>query len=275
MDIWIPGYTRVKLGETGGVYDDTSNPKGCIHTTEGSSLPGAEAAYSPYPPHCGYDPVRRIRHQYVPLNRHSYAFRGDESDDEYVIQVEIVGFAAQTHLWIQRVYNNIAEDVIKPLEDLIGIPRRALTFHGEGEGITLASTKSPIRLSPGALRNYRGWLGHQHIPPPDVHWDPGRFQVQKAFNHLTPKPTKLVTKDMDMIEYIKGNSENKDKDGHAYGDRLFRVDFLNRTSHWVLGKEDKYYDEYLLWKACGNQVKVVAQTTLDSFNKSLSEPQLN
>lgn len=184
VDIWIPGYTRVDLGPDGGVYDDRSNPKGCVHTTEGSTLAGAEAAYRNYPPHIGYDPIKRTKHQYVALNRYSYAFRGAESDDEYIIQIETVGFAKQTHLWSDQVYRNFAEDVIKPLEDLIGIPRTSLQFHGEGEGIILANERSPIRLSATQLRNYRGWLGHQHIPSPDSHWDPGRFLIQKSFNYL-------------------------------------------------------------------------------------------
>lgn len=183
-DIWIPGYRKVILGRTGGVYDETKYPKGCIHTTEGSTIAGAESAYRDYPPHLGYDPVRRIKHQYVPLNRYSYAFRGDESDDEYIIQIEIVGFAGQTHNWPDYVYRNIAEDIMKPLEQLIRIPRTFLRFYGEDAGFVLASKYSPIRLTASELRTYSGWLGHQHIPSPDSHWDPGKFLITKSFKYL-------------------------------------------------------------------------------------------
>jgi hypothetical protein len=183
-DIWIPGYSKTSLGIHGGVYDETKHPKGCLHTTEGSTLAGAEVAYREYPPHIGYHPGLRQKHQYVPVNKHSYAFRGSESDDEFIIQVEIVGFAKETHKWPDRFYKNLAEDVIKPLEDLVGIPRRALRFYGEGDGIVLASASSPVRLSNAQLRAYSGWLGHQHIPSPDEHWDPGKLLIQKSFNHL-------------------------------------------------------------------------------------------
>lgn len=182
--MWIPGYTKIDLGPDGGPYDETRHPKGGLHTTEGSTLAGAESAFKAYPPHLGYDPLRRIKHQYVALNRYSYAYRGSESDDEFIIQVEMVGFARQTHLWSDEAYRNIAEDVIKPLEDLVGIPRSYLRFYGEGEGIILASPTSPIRLTASQLRNYSGWLGHQHIPAPDFHWDPGKFLIAKCFRHL-------------------------------------------------------------------------------------------
>lgn len=183
--VWIPGYTRKDLGPDGGPYDSISNPKGCIHTTEGTTLAGAELAYSNYPPHIGYDPIRRIKHQYIPLTRCSYAFRGSESDDEFVIQIEIVGFADTTHNWTDRIYRNIAEDVVRPLEQLVRIPRNSLRFYRANEGIVLARPDSPIRLSLSALRAYRGWLGHQHIPAPDSHWDPGGFRMDKVFAFLT------------------------------------------------------------------------------------------
>jgi len=193
-DLWIPGWTRVDLGPDGGPYDTLTNPKGCVHTTEGTTLAGAESAYRSYPPHLGYDPVRRIKHQYVALNRSSYAFRSSESDDERIIQVEVVGFAAKTHTWSNQAYANFAEDVLKPLEDLVGIPRRHLRFYRANEGIVLATKTSPIRLRPTALRNYSGWIGHQHVPgvadngavlaDGDEHWDPGGFLMDLAFSYL-------------------------------------------------------------------------------------------
>lgn len=177
---YVPGAVFVDLGPDGGSYDETGHPKGCIHTTEGSSLAGAESAFKTYPPHLGYDPNTRVLHQYVRLDRCSYAFKGAESDDEFVIQVEIVGFARDTHTYSEQWYRNVGEDVIRPLRDLMGIPNNYLTFHGEGEGIVLADPNSPIRLSDASFRNFSGWVGHQHVPAPDAHWDPGRFRMDLA-----------------------------------------------------------------------------------------------
>jgi hypothetical protein len=182
-DPYLSGAVFIDLGPDGGTYEDTGHRKGCIHTTEGSSLAGAEAAFGDYPPHLGYDPATRVLHQYIRLDRHSLAFKGYQSDDEAIIQVEIVGFANQTHTWPAQYYRNIGEDVVGPLAAQVGIPANTLTFYGEGCGFTLASPDSPIRLSDTELRNYSGWLGHQHIPAPDSHWDPGAFRMIEALSY--------------------------------------------------------------------------------------------
>lgn len=183
MQPFLEGWTFKDLGLDGGPYDETGHPKVVLHTTEGSSLSGAEAAFAAYPPHLGYDPIIRTKHQYVRLDRHSYALRGDESDDEFAVQVEIVGFASQTHQWSDQIYRNIANDIIKPLTVAIGVPQQHLRFYRQDEGIVLASATSPIRLSNTAFRSFSGWLGHQHIPAPDVHWDPGGFLIDKALEY--------------------------------------------------------------------------------------------
>lgn len=183
VEPYLPGATFIDLGPDGGPYDEWLHPKGCIHTTEGSSLASAEAVFAPYPPHIGYDPNTRVIHQYVRLDRHSYAFKGAESDDEFILQVEIVGFANSTHNWPDQVYRNIGQDIIAPLRRIMGIPNNYQQFHGEGEGIILASPNSPIRLSDSAFRNFSGWVGHQHVPAPDAHWDPGRFKMDLALRY--------------------------------------------------------------------------------------------
>lgn len=214
-DIWIPGWTRIMdLGPDGGSYDETSHPKVCVHTTEGTTLVGAERAYADYPPHLGYDPVRRIKHQYIPLNRCSYAFRYAESDDEFIVQVEVVGFAAKTHNWPNSAYANFAEDVAKPLEQLIGVPRQHLRFYRSDEGLVLARKTSPIRLRPSALRAFSGWMGHQHAPgvsdngtvlvTGDEHWDPGGFQMDLVFSLM---PTNKKGEDMLVLGQEKGDSK--------------------------------------------------------------------
>ncbi len=180
---YLPGWTFVDLGPDGGAYDETGHPKVCVHTTEGSSLAGAESAYRSYPPHLGYDPRDRTKHQYVRLDRCSYALKGAESDDEYLIQVETIGFAAQTHTWPEDWYRNFGEDVVAPLRAALGVPDTWLRFYRADEGIVLASPASPIRLSDSALRGFSGWLGHQHAPAPDEHWDPGGFLIDKAIHY--------------------------------------------------------------------------------------------
>lgn len=179
--ILVPGFEYVDLGPDGGPYDERAHPKVCWHTTEGLSLAGAEAAFRPYPPHLGYDPRTRQRRQYVSLDRHSYSLRGDENDDEYVVQVELVGYAAQAPGWPAEYYRNIGVDVLAPLRSLLGVPDTHLRFYAPGDvSFALATPTSPIRLTAASFRAFSGHLGHQHVPSPDAHWDPGGFRFDDA-----------------------------------------------------------------------------------------------
>lgn len=181
--ILLPNADFIDLGRSvsGGPYDDMSRPKVGWHMTQGYSLAGARAAFAAYPPHIGYDPVIRQLEQYVSLDRHAYSFYNGEADDEYIIQVEVVGFSENAHNMPDWQVQNIVEDLVNPLEDLIGVPPVVIWhgFHGAGEGIVLASPDSPIRITLNQLRAFSGHLGHQHIPG-DGHWDPGRFRIDEV-----------------------------------------------------------------------------------------------
>lgn len=192
----LPGFTYIDLGPDGGPFDQSTLPKVEWHTTEGSTLAGAESAYRSYPPHLGYDPVRRIKHQYISLDRHSYASRNSEAEDDYVIQIELVGFAGQTHNWSDQVYRNIAADLIVPLEKAIGVPRRWKRFYRADEGIVLASPNSPIRLTNAQWRAFTGHLGHQHAPDPDEHWDPGGLRMDKAVKFAAEMDDDMTPKEL-------------------------------------------------------------------------------
>ena len=198
---WLPGFLQVDLDltgtpspEVGRPYDETSHPKICLHTTEGATLAGAEHAFAAYPPHIGVEFGRRLRHQYLPLDRCSFSLRGNENDDEFVVQVEIVGFADRPPGPAECEWLGAA--VIAPIVRagvqcrLVGPPQG---FHGGGEGMVLASTESPIRFhSEAAFRAFSGVCGHQHVPPPDVHWDPGAIDIghilMSAGNALAAHP---------------------------------------------------------------------------------------
>lgn len=215
MALRLSGYDWVDLGPDGGPYDDTSKPKLGWHTTEGTSLAGAEPAFKNYPPHLGVDPIRGHKRQYVDLLRHAYAFAGSESDDEYIIQVEVCGFAGQSHNWSEDILRWLGENVVKPLRDTVGIPDVVIRhgFKGEGSGIILASPYSPIRIGAAELRAFSGHLGHQHMPNPDSHWDPGALPIGKvlAYSRPAPKtpipvPVPVEEDEMAKTFYAKGDT---------------------------------------------------------------------
>lgn len=182
MAIWLPGYDRVNLGLSGKPFEYTHNPKGLLHSTEGTSLSGAEQAMRAYPSHLGYDYRTREKHQYISLDLAAYSAM-DESDNDPIYQVELVGFAKDMRYLPDWALARIAIDVIKPLADTIGIPP-TIIGHGFKDGLDgiypyLASPQSPIRLSYAQLRAFSGWLGHQHLPAPDDHWDPGAINMAR------------------------------------------------------------------------------------------------
>lgn len=210
MGIWIPGWSRHEFNLRGKPYQYTHNPKGLVHTTEGSSIAGALAAYAPYPPHGIYDWRTREKLQHISLDLASYSAM-DGSDDDYMVQIEFVGKAAETRNWPDEAWRNIAEDVFKPLEDLFGIPRVEI-WHGfkdGGDGIYpyISTAESPIRISPTQLRDFSGWLGHQHLPAPDNHWDPGRFQIQKVFHFMSTTNVLPVEEEDSMTKILRGNEQ--------------------------------------------------------------------
>lgn len=183
MVTWLDGFTRIGLAVTAGrPYDEMSHPKICLHTTEGSSIEGAESAFTNYPPHVCVDYRSRRRHQYLPLDTCSYSLKGSESDDEYVVQVEIVGFATRPPGPDECDW--LGAEVIAPIAAAIGCPLVPAPqgFHGGDEGIVpyISSALSPIRFKDeAALRAFSGVMGHQHAPPPDTHWDPGPIDIHR------------------------------------------------------------------------------------------------
>lgn len=199
-DIWLPGFEKHYFGPSvhGGPYDEHAHPKLGWHTWEGKSWTAAESAFSPYPPHMAVNPYDRVKHQYVPLNMHSYAFKGNDNDDSFVIQVEVAGFAHETPSWSQDFLRWLGEEVARPIMETVGVPAIIVPqgFHGDGEGIILASTSSPIRFkSVAAMDAFSGHLGHQHMPAPDVHWDPGALDVAAIIRYAQENDDMPITDD--------------------------------------------------------------------------------
>lgn len=226
--MWLPGYERHEYpGLAGKPYQYTHNPKGCLHTTEGGSIAGAMSAYAPYPPHLIYDWRYRRGVQHVRLDRASYSAM-DGNDDDYMIQVELVGFAAETRNWSEQALRNVAADVVAPLERLFKIPRRIIGsgFKDGRDGMVLASANSPIRLSAAGLRDFSGWLGHQHLPAPDTHWDPGALPMAKILSYLEDDMP-LTQADRDAIVDDIKNRVLASNDWRFDGSNI--VDFLRQN----------------------------------------------
>lgn len=180
---WLPGFEQMPLGSAvdGEPYASNDPWKVELHTTEGDSAEGAFSAYRPYPPHilARYDGLRRVQH--ISLGRASYSNKGTMAERSHIIQVEIVGRAENAPYFWEEEIDWLGTDVLAPIFRAVGgftLTAAPQAFHGAGEGIVLASPRSPIRFATITdLRNFSGVLGHQHMPAPDSHWDPGKMNI--------------------------------------------------------------------------------------------------
>lgn len=193
---WLPGFQRILIPGALGQTHLQRVTKVCWHTTEGSTVEGAVAAYTQrrVPPHLTVDPARGRLVQHVPLDRAAYALHA--VDQTGVIQVEIVGFARETRSWSPHWLRWLGEAVLAPIFDTCpGIDRHQVLETRDEQTNTsppLASPASPIRLSRSAWDRFAGCLGHQHAPAPNHHWDPGALNLAAisaaARAALTPVP---------------------------------------------------------------------------------------
>lgn len=179
-EVWVPEWTTVDMGyrEPWRTYDTI---KICWHTWEGTNWDAAESSFRPYPPHAGAKIGEGVR-QYVPLNHRAYALAGTANERDFVIQIEVAGFAHTARDMSDDDLHWLAEHVLIPILKYHDVPGGIAPpgFHDDQEGLgTIASTHSPIRMSFADWDAFSGHVGHQHAPPPDEHWDPGALNVPR------------------------------------------------------------------------------------------------
>lgn len=178
--LWHPGAQRViiatapqDLRSTGG------GDKICWHTTEGSSIEGAVAAYRA----SGVCPTftiqvtagRRILYQHLPLNRMASALRHPAgtlpTNTANTTQIEIVGFASNSGHWPNDMYHYLSL-----------LAKWIVKHKGGNLSYDKISWGNPRRMTQLEWVSYTGQCGHVHAPGND-HTDPGRgFHPGKIVN---------------------------------------------------------------------------------------------
>lgn len=179
----------------GGTFD--RDPRAVVwHTTEGTTVQGAVSVYKSIQacPHLTVDPETFERFQHVPLDRSAFALRnlagGCQTNTTGVIQIEVVGYAADSWSWSKQRLEWLGEEVLAPiLEECPSIPRGPIYT---GPRMTCAEWD----VWSG------GQCGHAHVPEND-HWDPGDLDLARIVAYATgddmPTPEEIwnhpLTKD--------------------------------------------------------------------------------
>lgn len=179
--LWHPAATRRTHIDAGGFQG--GGRKLVWHTTEGSSLPN----YGGSAPHFTLDPSNGRLWQHIPLNRAARALKEGGPNFWNTVQVELIGFAKDSHTWSEGRYAEIAK-LARWIEANFGVPHTTgVTFKGKGATPHLASL--------AAFKSYAGHIGHQHVPGND-HWDPGLLMIDLVVAGGAPAVAGEVRRDL-------------------------------------------------------------------------------
>lgn len=210
MKDWLDGFDH-SWTRQGGSYVTGDYPWRLeLHTTEGKSVAGALAAYesSGAYPHFTVRYETKERLQHVSLSRSSTASRnldgGVETNRWRCIQVEIVGFAGESHTWSKEKLEWLGREVVAPIRAQVGFQLVAPKFVGTESG-TIATTTAKQRMSFEAWKAFNGVCGHQHVPE-NHHWDPGRLDIATilaaAGGVASPAPSGAVSEEDEDVSAI-------------------------------------------------------------------------
>lgn len=180
------------------------------HSTEGSSFPSYGGGVSA--PHFTVDVLARKTRQHYPLTEAAWALRvgSVSTNTDGAIQIEVIGSCDERSGVFPKVTQFTDEDlaylakVARAIHDATGIP---LT-----ESVTWVTypasygTGARQRLSGVGWDNYRGHLGHQHVPG-NTHGDPGTMNVPRILEiargggvpTTRPGELKLASTEFDTI----------------------------------------------------------------------------
>lgn len=167
--LWHPAAKRVPIASAPAQLQFTGGGHKVVwHTTEGAGIDGAVGAYKAAGvcPHFTIDISRgkRTLYQHLPINRAASALKHPAgtapTNTACAIQVEIVGFAAQSGQWSRASYFWLW---------------RLAVWCNKHYGVPMSTPvlwHHPVRLSGAAWVGAKGHVGHMHCPGND-HVDPG------------------------------------------------------------------------------------------------------
>lgn len=182
--MYLPGIETIE-GQSAGAMAGGRGRKLLLHSTEGSTIEGAVAAYRARNvwPHLTVDCHRRRAVQHLPLQLAGRSLKnkagGVETNraGQYLVQIELVGFAQRPEtIGDTDDLDWFARTVVRPIHEATGIPLYTqVTWvpypasYGEG---------AAQRVPAYRWADLSGIVGHQHAPEND-HGDPGALDVAR------------------------------------------------------------------------------------------------
>jgi hypothetical protein len=174
-DGFMDGVEQVVLEDAGPHV--TGRPKLCWHSTEGSSIEGAIAAYRAKraSPHFTIDPTRDRIVQHISIFKAARALEHPagtpETNRARTVQVEIVGFAGKMDQLSPAELNSLRR-LARWIERNAGVPSTCdVDFVPFPAGV-------PARLQGQRWLDYSGHHGHMHVPA-NSHEDPGALVIRE------------------------------------------------------------------------------------------------
>ena len=184
MQLWLDNVEKI-IGRDAGSFTG-GGKKVCLHTTEGGSIAGALGAYASHGgyPHFTIDFNQKRRIQHIPLNLSARALANNTGDGfqtnrANVIQIEIVGYSRESHLWTQ---NNL-DFIIQLLQDIKNAGHDYMLQAPQFYGNEAYGLYAKQRMTDANFVSYSGIVGHQHVPDND-HWDCGKINIQYILDKL-------------------------------------------------------------------------------------------
>ncbi len=240
----LVGFEPVPATNPGGSFNG-SPWKICLHTTEGSSVEGAIGAYHVNTgwPHFTVDPARGRRCQHYELTQSSRALAHPagtpETNRAGVINIEIVGFAAQSPTWPKAWLEWLGTAVLSPIRAVCPFDLRAPDFVAYPQSYGLGASQ---RFSRAQFATYGGIIGHEHAPDND-HGDPGAIDVTAiiaAIGHTDPPVPLPSPVEDDMIRLMRPDNGptvyavSSTPSKWAFGDPYLLADYANRFKGQIL-----------------------------------------
>lgn len=246
ISAWLPNVKRTSVLCNGGTYQAGARLNGLLHTIESNTWDSAMSVFrSSYSaPHLMYDPRNRRLEQFLPFNVSACALKnlpgGVETNRQGAIQVELVGYAGETHTWPDNWLRNIALDVVGPISNLADIKLKTIKQYGADAGFILASPYARQRLTHQEWLACDYWVSHQNAPEND-HWDCGALDIQKIIDFISPvsSVTKLPQGDTEMILIVERT--NKKEIGrcalHSHTDKGPLMETVSNPKPWRSGRK--------------------------------------